>query len=218
VGRIWQVGALAAVFTIGCAENKLRTYMVVQTSIAPEKQDKKKGEIQLSPTPLLLTMTSPDADDLENLAEDLKLSSPQKYHRLPPLTFLRFDFENKTALPWKLNLMQCYFSDPKGRSFRPLGSRDYADRYTSVAYEHFRYDAMYAAYITKHGKEVPKESFWFEKQAPGEAIELKRDDSGFQVIPFEFIPAGTEDLILHYPAEDTGLRQMRIRLVTERGA
>jgi hypothetical protein len=182
-----------------------------------EKREKKHGEIELSPKPLRLTMVAPDPEDLENLAEELKMTAPSKYHRLPPLTFLRFEYENQTALNWKLALDTAYFSEPNGKTYRTLKQRDYTERFTSVAYDHFKYEAMYAAYTTKRASEVPKDSFWLEKKAPGEAVDLKRGDSGFQIMPFEFIPAGVQDLTFHYPIDEKNSKELKIRLVTERG-
>ena len=160
----------------------------------------------------------PDSEELENLAEDLKLSAVSKYHRLPPLTFLRFDFENRTALQWKLDLMTAYFTEPGGKTYRAVTNKEYTTRFTSVAYEHFKYDAMYAAYTTRHDNVAPKESFWFEKKVPHEGIELRRGDAGFQIIPFEFIPAGVESLTFRYPIDGKNFRELKIRLVTERGS
>lgn len=202
-----------------CAENRLHTYMLIQTPGTPvETKGKKKGEIELSPKPLRLTMIAPEAEELENLAEDLKLTASSKYHRLPPLTFLRFEFENRTALHWKLDLSTATFTEPGGKIYRPVSSKDYAARFTSVAYEHFKYDAMYAAYITRHDNEAPKESFWFEKRAPHESVVLRRGDAGFQIVPFEFIPAGVQDLTFRYPTDEKNFRELKIRLSTERGS
>ncbi len=193
--------------------------MLIQTpGAAAERKDKKKGEIELSPKPLRLTMIAPESEDLENLAEDLKLAAPAKYHRLPPLTFLRFEFENKTALHWKLDLAGASFTEPNGKVYKAVAAKEYAERFTSVAYDHFRYDAMYSAYITKHDNQVPKESFWFEKAPPHEAVVLRRGDAGFQIIPFEFIPAGVQDLTFRYPIDDKNFRELKIRLNTERSS
>jgi hypothetical protein len=210
---------LVLIAASGCAENRLRTYMLIQNPGAETaKKDKKRGEIELFPKPLRLTMIAPEAEELENLAEDLKLAAPSKYHRLPPLTFLRFEFENHTALHWKLDLMGAYFTEPNGKTYRAVTQKDYAARFTSVAYDHFRYDAMYAGYITRHDNIAPKESFWFEKKLPQEKLEIRRGDAGFQIIPFEFIPAGVENLTFRYPVDEKNFRELKIRLYTERGS
>lgn len=210
---------IALVGCLACAENKLHTYMVIQTSAtAAQPAAKKKGEIELSAAPLRLTMFVPDAEELENLSEDLKLTAPSKYHRLPPLTFLRFEFVNKSAMPWQLDLKSAYFAEPSGKRYRPVAAKDYSERFTSVAYEHFKYDAMYAAYITRRNDIAPRDSFWYEKKLPGEKIEIKAGESGFQIIPFDFIPAGVESLSFFYPVDEKNTKQMKIQLTTERGS
>lgn len=209
---------IATLTCLACAENRLHTYMVIQTpATAAQQAIKKKGEIELSAAPLKLTMFVPDAEELENLSEDLKLAAPSKYHRLPPLTFLRFEFSNRSAALWQLDLKTAYFAEPSGKRYRPVAAREYSDRFTSVAYEHFKYDAMYAAYITRRNDIVAKDSFWYEKKLPGEKIEIRSGESGFQIIPFDFIPAGVEDLTFHFPVDEKNTRELRIQLTTERG-
>lgn len=206
------------VFFAACAENRLHTYMVVQAPLAGRgKSVPKKGEIRLSAAPLLLSMYAPEGDDLENLADDLKLATPSKYHRLPALTILRFDFENRTALPWRIDLSKASFVEPGGKKYAVIGSKAYTERFTSVAYEHFKYDAMYAAYVTRRGAEVPKDSFYFDSKKPDEGVVLARGEAGFQILPFEFIPAGVDELAFFYPDDGGKMRQIRIRLTTERG-
>ncbi|MFO1525530.1 MAG: hypothetical protein U1F16_06090 [Turneriella sp.] len=203
---------------IACAENRLHTYMIVQNPVARQaKKPPRRGEIELSRKPLYLAMHAPDADDLDNLAEDLKLTSVTKYHRLPPLTLLRFDFENRTALPWRLDLRSAYFADQSGKKYPVLSADEYAKRFTSVSYEHFRYDAMYAAYITARAGTAPKDAFWFDKKKPDDALEVGYEEGGFQIVPFEFIPAGTEELTFYYNVEGSKKR-LSIRLQTERGS
>ncbi len=199
-----------------CAENRLTTYMLVQQAGVPAAKGK-KGQLQLSAPPLVLTVVAPDPEELEELAEDLRLATVSKYHRLPPLTYLRFDFENRTALGWQLNLGTVRFTAGK-RSFGVVKAADYAARFTSVAYEHFRYDAMFASYITKRGEGKPAENFWFAKQAPHETIAVGANEAGFQVLPFEFIPPGVEELTLHYTLEGQGEKNLPVKLVTERGS
>lgn len=210
---------VSLLFLAACAENRLHTYMVVQNPPVRggEKSALKKGEIRLSAAPLKLSMYAPDGDDLENLADDLKLAAPSKYHRLPALTILRFDFENRTALPWRLNLSKASFIEPGGKKYAVIGSKVYAERFTSVAYEHFKYDAMYAAYITRRGAETPKDSFHFDSKKPDEGVMLARGEAGFQILPFEFIPAGVEELVFQFPADGDKMRQIKIKLTTERG-
>lgn len=216
--RIFTPVLPALVFLLfACAENKLVTYMVVQTGTGQDSAAKKRGQIRLSEPPLLLTMVAPEADELDELAEDLKLSGVSKYHRLPPLTYLRFDFENKTAIPWQLNLNAVYFS-AGDRSFRVVKSAEYENRFTSVAYEHFRYDAMYASYITRRNNTAARDSFWFDKKAPHEIVEVKPGESGFQVLPFEFIPPGVENMTLHISTDGRSVQMLPVKLVTERGS
>ena len=52
------VPLILPILFIACAENRLHTYMLIQTpGPALEKKDaKKRSEIELSPKPLLLTM------------------------------------------------------------------------------------------------------------------------------------------------------------------
>ncbi|GAB4434944.1 MAG: hypothetical protein OHK0011_18140 [Turneriella sp.] len=178
---------------------------------------RKKGHVQLSPAPLMLSVFAPEPEELEELAENLKLATVSKYHRLPPLTYLRFEFENRSALVWQLNLGSIRFTAGK-RSFGVVKAADYAARFTSVAYEHFRYDAMYASYITKRGTSRPAENFWFSKKAPSETIEIGANEAGFQVLPFEFIPPGVEELTLHYTLEGQQEKALLVKLVTERGS
>lgn len=206
------------VFFAACAENRLHTYMVVQSPpVSRGKSVPKKGEIRLSAAPLSLSMHAPEGDDLENLADDLRLTAPSKYHRLPALTILRFDFENRTALPWHLDLSKAWFAEPSGKKYNVIGSKTYSERFTSVAYEHFKYDAMYSAYITRRGAETPKDTFFFDQKKPHEGIQLARGEAGFQILPFEFIPAGVEDLVFYYPGDGGKIRHIKIRLATERG-
>lgn len=216
--RLLQVWVLlsAIIGEGGCSENRLTTYMLVQQ---PQGQagPQKKGQVQLSAAPLLLTVIAPDPEELEELADDLKLATASKYHRLPPLTYLRFDFENRTALSWQLDLASVRFTAGQ-RSFGVVNAADYAARFTSVAYAHFRYDAMFASYITKRGAAKPADNFWFEKRAPHETIVVGANEAGFQVLPFEFIPPGVEELTLHYRIEGQGEKLLSVRLVTERGS
>ncbi len=217
---LWRLLTVSLLFFAAtCAENRLHTYMVVQKPQirSADKSALKKGEIRLSAAPLKLSMYAPDGDDLENLADDLQLSAPSKYHRLPALTILRFDFENRTALPWRLDLGKAYFAEPGGKRYTVIGSKAYAERFTSVAYEHFKYDAMYAAYVTRRGAETPKDSFFFDSKKPEEGVVLARGEAGFQILPFEFIAAGVEELVFHFPVDGDKARQIRIRLSTERG-
>jgi hypothetical protein len=44
------------------------------------------------------------------------------------------------------------------------------------------------------------------------------NEAGFQVLPFEFIPPGVEELTLHYRIEGQGEKLLSVRLVTERGS
>ncbi len=199
-----------------CAENRLHTFIVADSSA---KSGARGKGIELLAAPLKLVLTAPDAEELEALAEDLKLASPAKFHRLPPLTLLRFDMENNTALPWKLKLSQAVFREPGvgGRTFRVVSAETYAQRFTSVAYEHFRYEEMYSSYITRRGAEIPKGDFSFEKRAPGEPIEIKQGEAAFQVLPFEFMGAGIEKLVLQYPTDENKTNQISVALITERG-
>ena len=207
------------VLLLSCAENRLHTYMVVEKAQGrgTDKFAAKKGEIRLSAQPLKLSMHAPEGDDLENLADDLKLSAPSKYHRLPALTILRFDFENRTALPWKIDLSKAYFAEPGGKKYAVVGTKAYAERYTSVAYEHFKYDAMYAIYVTRRGADQPKDTFFFDQKKPDAGLALARGEAGFQILPFEFIPAGVDELVFFYPGDGEKMRQVKIRLTTERG-
>ncbi len=198
-----------------CAENRLHTYIV--TEAASGSGSRGQG-IELHAAPLKLVLTAPDADDLDNLAEDLKLTSTSKYHRLPPLTLLRFDFENKTALPWKFDLARARFREVgSDRVYRVVSAKEYRSRFTSVAYEHFQYDAIYASYITVRGNAKPKGDFWFEKKPPGEVVELRQGEAGFQVLPFEFMGAGVDRLVLEFPVDENTVKQIPVALVTERG-
>ncbi|AFM14695.1 hypothetical protein [Turneriella parva] len=214
VVRIFPVFVGLAAFS-ACAENRLHTYIVAE---AASNSGTRGQGIELHASPLKLTLTAPDADDLDNLAEDLRLTSASKYHRLPPLTLLRFDFENKTALPWKFNLSRAQFREVGGeRVFKVVPAKDYRNRFTSVAYEHFSYEAMYACYITVRGNEKPRGDFWFDKRPPGEAVELRQNEAGFQVLPFEFMGAGVGRLVLEFPVDENTLKQIPVALVTERG-
>lgn len=206
---------LCPLFFCQCAENRLTAYMLVQQQGTGSTQ--KKGQVQLSAAPLLLTVVVPDPEELEELAEDLKLATVSKYHRLPPLTYLRFNFENRSALGWQLNLGAVRFTAGK-RSFGVVKTADYTARFTSVAYEHFRYDAMFASYITRRGDGRPAENFWFAKRAPHEIIDLGANEAGFQVLPFEFIPPGIDELTLHYTLEGQVEKTLTVKLVTERGS
>ncbi len=206
---------LCPLFFGHCAENRLSTYMLVQQAQV-KGGTQKKGQVQLSAAPLLLSMIAPTPDELEELADDLKLSTVSKYHRLPPLTYLRFDFENRSALSWQLNLGAVRFTVGQ-RTFGVVRAPEYAARFTSVAYEHFRYDAMFASYITRRGSARPAENFWFVKRAPHEVIEIGAHEAGFQVLPFEFIPPGVDELELHYTVEGQAEKTLTVRLVTERG-
>lgn len=199
-----------------CAENRLHTYIMAEATV--KSGDRAKG-IELSIAPLKLVMTAPDADDLETLAEDLKLTAPSKFHRLPPLTLLRFDMENQTALPWRLKLNQVFFREigGRGRTFRVVTPDAYAKYFTSVAYEHFRYEEMYSSYVTHRAGETPKTDFWFEKRAPADTLELKQGEAGFQILPFEFMGAGVERLVLQYPIDEKKIKEINVALVTERG-
>lgn len=205
--------------SVACAENRLHTYMVLENpAVRGGKTPAKKGEIRLMPAPLKLSMHAPEADDLENLADDLKLATPSKYHRLPALTLLRFDFENRTAIPWRIELAKSYFAEPSGKKYPVLPAQTYASRFTSVAYEHFQYASMYAVYITRRDQAVPAEGFWFDRRKPEEGVTLAYGEAGFQILPFEFIPAGVEDLTFFFPIEGDKMKQIKIRLATERGS
>jgi hypothetical protein len=214
VVRISRVFVFMALFA-ACAENRLQTYIVAESGARPAG----RGQgIELQALPLKLVLTAPDADDLDNLAEDLKLTSASKFHRLPPLTLLRFDFENRTALPWKFDLNRVAFREAGGgRVFRVVSADDYAKRFTSVAYEHFSYEAIYACYITGRSGAKPKGDFWFDKRLPKEPVELKQGETGFQVLPFDFMGAGVERLVLEFPADENTMKQLPVTLVTERG-
>lgn len=187
--------------------------LVKQPDVKPSDR---RGQIVLSPAPLLLTVITPEPEELDELAEDLKLSTVTKYHRLPPLTYLRFDFENRTALPWQLHLTKTRFV-AGNRVFGVVSADEYGKRFTSISYEHFRYDAIYAAYITKRRGQKPEDKFWFEKKLPHEVIEVGSQEAGFQILPFEFIPPGIEELTLHYTIEPNKEKKLSLQLVTERG-
>lgn len=208
---IVQILLLSLLLLCACAENRLTTYMLVQQAGSPAK----KGQLQLSAPPLLLTVFAPEQEELEELAENLRLATVSKYHRLPPLTYLRFDFENRTSLSWKLNLGTVRFTAGK-RSFGVVSAEEYAARFTSVAYKHFQYEAMYASYITRRSSMRPAENFWFVKRAPHETIEVGANEAGFQVLPFEFIPPGVENLTLHYTPDGQREKTLAVQLVTQR--
>jgi len=202
-----------------CVENRLTTYMLVQQAgpgVGAETNEK-KGRLRLSQTPRELSVFAPDAEALEELAEDLKLITASKYHRLPPLTFLRFEFENRSEQVWKLHLSTVRFT-AGDRAFGVVTAEDYAKRFTSVAYQYFRYDAMYASYITRRGDNKPRGEFWFEKKAPHEVVEVAPSEAGFQVLPFEFIPPGVEELVMHFTLEGQAEQRLLVRLTTERGS
>ncbi|MBS0619223.1 MAG: hypothetical protein JSR44_13630 [Spirochaetes bacterium] len=195
-------------FCLSCTDNKLHTYLLAE-GVRAKGAENKQGEISLNRAPRKLTLVVPDPEELETLADDLKLTSQSKYHRLPPLTYLRFEFENTTAIPWYIDFESAYFSEPTGKEFRPVKSDDYAARFTSAAYEHFKFAAMYAGYITRHDKDFPKDRFWFHKFAPHERIELRRGEAGFRIVPFDFIPAGVENLVFHYNIDGKSASQSR---------
>jgi hypothetical protein len=180
--------------------------------------DKKKGVITLSPLPSRLVISSPDPEDLDSLADELKLTSPSKYHRLPPLTFLRFEFENASSAPWKLHLLKSGFTDSAGNTYLPLTAKDYTEQFTSVAYEHFRYDSMYASYITHRDGVASKGTSWYTKSAPEQTTLIRPKEAGYQIVPFRYIPAGVRSLVFKYPVDETHFRELNIRLTTERGS
>jgi len=213
---ILLVAPLIYSFCLSCTDNKLHTYLLVE-GVRPKGADNKQGEIVLNRAPRKLTLLVPDPEELETLADDLKLTSQSKYHRLPPLAYLRFEFENATAIPWYIDLESAYFSEATGKEFRPVKSDEYTARFTSAAYEHFKYASMYAGYITRHDSDVPKDRFWFHKFAPHERIELRRGEAGFRIVPFDFIPAGVENLVFHYNIDGKYVRELKFRLATERG-
>lgn len=204
---------LAYMLAVHCAENRLHTYMMVQA-----KTNKKKGEIELSTAPQRLMMLVPDGEELEELAENLRLASASKYYRLPPLTYVKFEFENLSGSPWRLNFRDSYFETTVGTKFKVVDSKEYSLRFTSVVYDYFRYDAMYAGYITKREGQLPKESFWYEKKLLNEDLLVKPKESGFQIVPVDFLPAGIEDLTFYFPVGEGRLNSVKIQLVTERGS
>lgn len=200
-----------------CVENRLTTYLLVQTENKSFRAKAGKEQIELSAPPLSLKLRIPTTEELEELSEELKQAPASKHYRLPPLTFLRFDFENRSAQPWRLGLSSTYFRS-QNQVYGVITEAEYNRLFTSVAYANFRYEATFAAYITRSDGERPPENFWFRKYAPHETIEVKPGEAGFQILPFAFIPSGVEELVLYYRLESNSSKEktLNVRLVTER--
>jgi len=176
-----------------CAENQLQTrvYTIGENGLLLPAE---KGEVILSKEPQLLKLSFPDSSSLENTAELYKLKPATKSTRLPPLTFVQFDFSNNGLTAWNINPSQIIFQDTHGRKFKAVSEKKYNERFTSVAYNRYEYKVFYASQITKRGKETPKDSFAFQSFSPFETISLQDGEAGSQILPFDFIPEGTESL------------------------
>lgn len=198
-----------------CTSNDLVTSLVLKN---PQQNRKGSpvGTFSLSDLPHRLSLSLPTNENIDELSEELKLSSNAKYSRLPPLTYLRFDFENTNSSVWDLDLNAVYFT-AGDKTFSVIQKNEYRERYTSVAYSRFPYDTIFAPYITLRQKKPPKDKFWFTKGKPNEPMAVGSEESGFQILPMEFIPLEVEDITLHYPGENKTKRTLQLSIKTERG-
>lgn len=198
-----------------CTSNDLVTSLVLKN---PQQNRKgvPEGVFRLSDAPRELSLSLPTNESIDELSEELKLSSVSKYSRLPPLMYLRFDFENTKSNVWDLDLNAVYFTAGE-KTFNVIQKKEYRERYTSVAYSRFPYDTIFAPYITLRKKTPPKDKFWFTKGKPNKPMAVGAEESGFQILPIEFIPLEIEDITLHYPGENKTERTLQLRIKTERG-
>ncbi|HRP68800.1 MAG TPA: hypothetical protein PLY93_04655 [Turneriella sp.] len=176
----------------------------------------KDSGIILRDAPQLLTLSFPDAAQMEALAEDLKMGQASRMSRLPPVSFVRFDFENKTSTAWRLELTPVFFTDAQGRKYTAYTEEKYNAHFTSVAYEHYKYAKLYAAQILRRGQATPKDTLALRTYLPGVAVDVETQEAGFQVLPFTFIPAGVEELTLYYLNPKNEAKSVKIGLKDKR--
>ncbi len=178
-------------------------------SQAPEEVLKDKMLIYADKN-IKVFMSSIDADQLDELAEQLGLYPSQRYYRLPGLTFFKYEISNTGKETVKLNLFDSKFVNQFKRDFSPVMLSAYEKHYTSTSYNRFEYDFIYSYYVVeKEGKKSEDDDFYISKTLPGRTIEVLPTTKGFQIVPYSIFSPGSRTYTLHMPLYD-GQRNIKI--------
>ncbi|MCS6983919.1 MAG: hypothetical protein NZM25_02175 [Leptospiraceae bacterium] len=192
---------LFALFAFTCGNPELNYYLLHKDT---EGSARKKEELLLLKNPHIY-LESPMPYELDLLGDQLGLASEEKYYRLPPLQIFRFRLENRSNEKKSVYFYDCLFKEKNGENYPVVESTIYTKRFTSSAYGKFPYNSIYAFYFTKHPEKKKREfGPYFDRVLPGEEVELVPESGGFQLVPFELLPARDTELELF--CEKMGLR------------
>ncbi|RME89008.1 MAG: hypothetical protein D6767_09215, partial [Candidatus Hydrogenedentota bacterium] len=182
-----------------------------------QKQAQKEIRIPLEAN-VYIVFDTVSADEMDILAEKLKLYPEQRYYRLPGLTYIRFTAFNDSRKSYRMDLWNSYFENDVGQKFPAISVQEYKQTFTSVAYRRFPPDDMFAFYITKEGKQEAGKKIYLNKYPAGKPIDLPPQSRGFQIIPYKKISSSARKYRWIYKpsAEESSEKSIPFYLCTER--
>ena len=200
-----------AAFVLRCGNPAIQNYLI-QVSYNDPKLDQATANLTVKSTVakkpektmkiyekngvsiLLITL---EAEEIDTLAENLDLYSSQRYYRLPGLTYLKYQIENKSGKTIQFKLLESWFENELKQKFEALHEKEYVNFYTSTAYSRFDYMQIYSFFVTKRDdKEKNGKVFYYKRFSPNEKTELYDNSSGFQIVPYRLLSPGARYYLL----------------------
>lgn len=97
---------------------------------------------------LYIEMGNVQQYEFEVIIETEKNENGADGFRIPGLTYIKYEIENKSDASITIDLFQIAFVDDLGNQYAPISKIDFQEQYTSAAYSLFQYDTIFAFYVT----------------------------------------------------------------------
>ena len=165
---------------------------VIETKIKPSIRLKTKeySTYLVNEPKINIIMDAFNPSQVDEMADALGLTTTQKYYRLPGLIYFRFQVEYMGDKEMEFSFFNTYFEDEMGNQYHAISEKEYKDTYTSIAYDRFPFDTMYAFY--RFNGQIEDEHMQnILSSKPSENIHLKKGTVGMQLVPFTLFSSGS---------------------------
>ncbi len=141
--------------------------------------------------------------------------------RIPGLSYMKYIIQNDSNASITIDLFQIRFVDNIGNEYAPITKEEFTSLYTSEAYRFFRYDSMFAFYVTEmkrppqkirlnpfrkkedsggeENKIPEKQWFYYYKFTPGATVVIPPRSRSFQIIPYPLFSEAARQLTIQIP-------------------